>query len=101
MNSNLGFRAPVAVILIGASALAAAQAQKYPARAVRVVIPFAAGGATDVPGRYLAQKLSDAFGQQVVIDNRPGAGSTLGADLVAKAPPDGYTLLLTGAAHVM
>ena len=97
----LGRRTTMALVLAGTAALTAAQAQKYPARTIRVVIPFAAGGATDVPGRILGQKLSEAFGQQVVIDNRPGAGSTLGAELVAKAAADGYTVLLTGSAHVM
>jgi tripartite-type tricarboxylate transporter receptor subunit TctC len=64
------------------------------------VIPFPAGGATDIVGRLLAQKLGAALGQQVVIDNKPGAGGTIGADLVAKAPADGYTLLLaTSSTH--
>jgi len=77
-----------------------ATAQAWPSRPVRLVIPFPAGGATDILGRLLAQKLSAALGQQVVIDNKPGAGGTLGADLVAKAPPDGHTLLLaTSSTH--
>ena len=59
-------------------------AQNYPARPLRLIIPFSPGGATDVPGRILAQKLSEVLGQQVVVDNRPGAGSTIGTDLVAK-----------------
>ena len=75
--------------------------QNYPTRPVRVIIPFSAGGATDVPGRILAQKLSDAFGQQVIVDNRPGAGSTIGTDLAAKSPPDGHTLLLTATPFVI
>ena len=75
------------------------QAQNYPVRPVRLVIPFSAGGAADVPGRMLTQKLSEALGQQVVVDNRPGAGSTIGAELVAKAPPDGYTLLMISNTH--
>ena len=73
-----------------------AQAQTYPTRPVRMVIPFSPGGATDVPGRVLAQKLSEQFGQQVVVDNRPGAGSVVGTELVANAPADGYTILMTG-----
>ena len=72
-----------------------AAAQAWPAKPLRLVIPFPAGGATDIVGRLLAQKLGAALGQQVVIDNKPGAGGTIGADLVAKAPADGYTLLLT------
>jgi tripartite-type tricarboxylate transporter receptor subunit TctC len=76
-----------------------AQAQNYPVRPVRLVIPFSAGGAADVPGRMLTQKLSEALGQQVVVDNRPGAGSTIGAEHVAKAPPDGYALLMISNTH--
>jgi len=101
MTTKLERCTRIALLLVGMAIFAGAQAQKYPARTIRMIIPFSAGGATDVPGRMLAQKLSEAFGQQVIIDNRPGAGSTLGAEIVAKAPPDGYTLLLTGAAHVM
>jgi tripartite-type tricarboxylate transporter receptor subunit TctC len=63
-----------------------------------MVIPFSAGGATDVPGRIIAQKLSAALGQQVIIDNRPGAGGVIGSHIVAKAQPDGHTMLLTGTA---
>ena len=78
-----------------------AYAQNYPIRPVRMVIPFSAGGAADVPGRILMQKVSEALGQQVVVDNRPGAGSTIGAELVAKAPPDGYTLLMISNTHLV
>lgn len=74
----------------------AANAQAYPARPIRVVIPYSPGGATDVPGRLIAAKLSDTFGHQVIVDNRPGAGSAIGSEIVARAQPDGYTLLLTG-----
>jgi tripartite-type tricarboxylate transporter receptor subunit TctC len=71
-----------------------AAAQTYPAKPLRMIVPFPPGGATDITGRYLAQKLGEAFGQQFVVDNRPGANGTLGLDLAAKAPPDGHTLVL-------
>ena len=76
-----------------------AQAQAYPARPVRLIIPFSAGGAADVPARILMQRLSETMGQQVIIENRPGAGSTIGADAAAKAPPDGYTLFWISNTH--
>jgi tripartite-type tricarboxylate transporter receptor subunit TctC len=72
-----------------------ASAQGYPAKPIRLIVADAAGGAPDQLGRLLAQKLSDSIGQQVIVDNRPGAAGALGADIAAKAPADGYTLLLT------
>ena len=70
-------------------------AQQYPAKPVRIIVPAAPGGGTDLIGRVFAQKFSKAFAQSFVVDNRGGAGTTLGTDLVAKSPPDGHTLLLT------
>ena len=74
---------------------AAAIAQTYPAKSVRMVVPFAAGaGSNDIMARLIAQKLTDSFGQQFVVDNRPGASGIIGCDIAAKAPPDGYTVLM-------
>jgi len=76
-----------------------ANAQNWPTRPVRLIIPFSAGGAADVPGRILTARMSEALGQQIVVENRPGAGSTIGADAAAKAPPDGYTLFMISNTH--
>ena len=78
---------------------AAAVGQPYPVRPVRLIIPFSAGGAADVPGRILTQRLSENLGQQIVVENRPGAGSTIGAEVAARAAPDGYTLFLISNTH--
>ncbi len=78
-----------------------AQAQDYPNRAVRIIVPFAPGGSADVFGRFIAQKLQDSTGQNFIIDNRPGGGSVIGTDAVAKAAPDGYTLLLMSNTHTV
>ena len=72
-----------------------ALAQTYPTKPIRLIVPFPAGGATDLFARSLSQKLGERLGQSVVVDNKPGAGGTLGSDLAAKATPDGYTLLLS------
>ena len=88
------------VLLLVAFALCAvgASAQTYPNRPIKLIVADSAGGAPDQLGRLVAQKLSSSLGQQVVIDNRAGAGGALGAELVAKSAPDGYTLLLTTTA---
>jgi tripartite-type tricarboxylate transporter receptor subunit TctC len=85
----------------GLALAAAAAAQDYPNHPVRVVIPLSPGGTTDVPGRMIAQKLSEKLGQQFFVENRAGAGGTIGSDFVAKAKPDGYTLLLTATPFVI
>jgi tripartite-type tricarboxylate transporter receptor subunit TctC len=89
----------------GAAALPAAsliaRAQAYPSRPARIVVPFAAGGSTDISARLIGQWLSERLGQQFVIENRPGAGSNIGTEVVVNAPPDGYTLLLVGASSAI
>src|SRR5687768_205977 len=89
-----------AAILYGCGALAAIAAAGafaqagYPAKPVRIVVPSSAGGGTDIVARILSPKLSERLGQQIVIDNRPGAGTMIGIELAAKSPPDGYTILV-------
>src|SRR3954468_23887910 len=82
------------VALIAAFAASAAPAQQYPARALRIVVGFAPGGSADVLSRIMGQRLSETLGQPVIIENRPAAGGTVATEIVAKAQPDGYTLLL-------
>jgi tripartite-type tricarboxylate transporter receptor subunit TctC len=87
-----------AVLLASA---AAAVAQPYPAKSVRIVVPFAAGGNTDFTGRTIAAKLTEALGQQFLVDNRPGASTNIGSDMIVKSLPDGYNILLGGAANAI
>jgi tripartite-type tricarboxylate transporter receptor subunit TctC len=87
----------VAAMTLGLATFHDAAAQKWPEKPVRIVTPFAPGGGTDVFARILAQRLSEVYSQQFIVENRPGAGSTLGTEYVAKAPPDGHTLLMTSA----
>jgi len=95
-------RIPLALALLGALAPAYAQSpQKYPAKPIRLVLPFPPGGSTDIIARVVGQKLTEAWGQQVIIDNRPGAGGNVAAEFVARAAPDGYTLFQANVANAI
>ena len=98
-DSRVVFRA--IVVLAAALAFAgAAVAQPYPSRPIRVIVPFGPGGPSDLLARAVGQKLTEAWGQQVIVENRPGANGIVGCELVAKSPPDGYTLVMgTGGTH--
>lgn len=100
IKCTVSLLAAAATVFTAAFALAQTPAiESYPGRPVRFVVPFAAGGAVDMLSRAVGTKLSGMWGQQVVIDNRPGAGGNIGAELAARATPDGYTVLLGDAAH--
>ena len=93
--------AALAAALLAAVATTAPGAQEFPARPVRVIVPFSPGGAVDGPMRVIAQELGKRWGQQVVVENKPGAGATIGSEMVAKAAPDGYTLLLASQTNAI
>jgi tripartite-type tricarboxylate transporter receptor subunit TctC len=90
-----------AVLALACCTATLAFAQDYPSRPVRIVVPFAVGGPADVYARYLAQRLQESLGQPFVVDDRPGGGSVVGTDVVAKSAPDGYTLLLMSNTHTV
>ena len=92
-------RAALALLLLSVNA--AAWPQAYPARAVRIVVPFATGGPADIYARFIGAKLQEALGQPLVVEDRPGGGSIVGTDVVAKSPPDGYTLLMMSNTHTV
>ena len=94
---GLPVRASMLAAMLALLGAQEAAAQKWPDKAVRIVTPFAPGGGTDVFARILAQRFSEVFGQQFIVDNRPGAGSTTGTEFVARSPADGHTLLMTSA----
>jgi tripartite-type tricarboxylate transporter receptor subunit TctC len=93
-------RAALILLALAAASPALAQSDSYPDKPVRIVVPFPAGSATDIVSRLMAQKFSTKLGQQFIVENRPGASGNLGADVVAKSPPDGYTIgLITASTH--
>ena len=89
----------IAALVFGASACA--HAQEYPTKPIRIVVPFGAGSATDALARTIGPKMTEMWGQQVIVENRPGAGSVVGTSVAAKAPADGYTLLVVSASHAI
>src|SRR5262245_14643905 len=95
MHTRIAISIVVSVIAVGA------HAQEYPTKPVKFVVPFSPAGATDVLGRIMALKLSERWSQSGIVENRPGASGTLGAELVAKGPTDGYTLLVAGVPHTI
>jgi tripartite-type tricarboxylate transporter receptor subunit TctC len=90
-----------ATLLAGIAAPLFAAGQPYPSRPLRIIVPFSAGGASDVIARILSAKLTESLGQIVIVDNRPGVGSNIGIGLAAKAPADGYTLLVVSSAFTV
>ncbi|MDB5923962.1 MAG: hypothetical protein JWN13_2898 [Betaproteobacteria bacterium] len=94
-------KAFVALALTGIVCVGSAKAQDYPTKPVRFLVPFPPGGATDVFARILGQKLNDALAQQLVVDNRPGAGGNIATELVARSPADGYTIIMVGPNHAV
>src|ERR1044071_632317 len=89
------------VAALGALVCFSSFAQNYPARAVKVIVPYGVGGPADIYGRFVASKLQDALGHPFVVEDRPGAGSIVGTDAVAKSAPDGYTLLVMSNTHTV
>lgn len=96
MRGPLPTAVAVAVVFLLSGGLTATAAEKYPSKSARLILPFGAGASTDIIGRIFAQRFSEAWGQTLVVDNRPGAGGVLGTELAAKAAPDGYTIFTFG-----
>ena len=100
MNARSMRRCAVALVALPVFYCDLATSQTYPTRPVRLIVPFASGGASDVLGRLLAHKMTERLGQQVVVDNRPGAGGSIGAEAAVRAAPDGYTILLGSVSEI-
>jgi tripartite-type tricarboxylate transporter receptor subunit TctC len=88
-------------LILGASLASAAWSQAYPAKAIRIIVPFPAGGTSDILSRAIGQKLTEEWKQPVIVDNRPGASANIGAELLVKSPPDGYTLFCASTIHTI
>jgi tripartite-type tricarboxylate transporter receptor subunit TctC len=101
MNGYTLRRTCTLLLCCGLADAALAQKADYPNRPIRAIVPAVSGGPLDIIGRLVGQKLLAAWGQNVLIDNRPGAGGILGSELVAKSPPDGYTMLHFSSAHAL
>ena len=89
------------VVAIAVAVAGSAFGQSYPSKPVRIIVPFGAGGPADIYARVIAQRIAAPLGQQVIVEDRPGAGSAIGSDVVAKSPPDGYTLLMISNTHTI
>src|SRR5712691_368865 len=99
MKFVLGSLVPIAAAMLGVSP--AAIAQQYPTKPVRIIVPFAPGGGSDFIARFMAQRLTDALGRQMIVENKPGAGGVLGIEAGIKSPPDGYTLTLIASSYTV
>jgi tripartite-type tricarboxylate transporter receptor subunit TctC len=99
MHPNLPARVIVALTILLACLAGPVRAQEYPSRVIRIIVPISTGSTTDVVARIVAEGMRASFGQSVIVENRPGAGGTVGSTVVAKAAPDGYTLLVVSSAH--
>lgn len=100
-RSALGAAAAFGLAAPGLIRSGSARAQSFPSKPIRLVVPYSAGGGADTTARLIAPKLQEALGQTIVIDNKPGAGGMIGDDIVAKAAPDGHTLLIGAFAHAV
>ena len=101
MNPTVPVTSLTSIALLATLQVGLASSSDFPVKPIRVIVPYAPGGGTDTTGRILAQKLTDKLGQSVIVDNRPGAAGIIGSDIVAKAAPDGYTLLVVAGAHAI
>ncbi|HSQ05763.1 MAG TPA: tripartite tricarboxylate transporter substrate binding protein, partial [Burkholderiales bacterium] len=100
-RSGVNLRVGLIGMAVAACTATGINAQQYPSKPVRIVVPFAAGGPADIYARYLGQRLSESLSQQFVVDDRPGAGSIIGTEIVQKSPPDGHTLLMMSNTHTV